>query len=96
MFGHAFSKACQYAINDEKVCKGFKYVSIKFAHANLQKCIIWPKKFDEGQSKWNKACIETNLRPRKLNALMKIRSILFLDIVFFVNILKFANCYVHI
>jgi hypothetical protein len=31
-----------------------------------------------------------------LNALMKIRSILFLDIVFFVNILKFANCYVHI
>ncbi len=30
-FGHDFSKVCQYAISDEKVCKGFKYVSIKFA-----------------------------------------------------------------
>lgn len=23
-FGHAFSKACQYAIRNEKVCKKFK------------------------------------------------------------------------
>ncbi len=35
IFGHDFSKVCQYAISDEKVCKGFKYVSIKFAY--LQK-----------------------------------------------------------
>ncbi len=29
-FGHDFSKACPYATSDEKVCEGFKYVSIKF------------------------------------------------------------------
>jgi len=28
-FGHAFSKACQYGIVEEKVCKDLKYVSIK-------------------------------------------------------------------
>ncbi len=28
-FGHVFFKACQYATNDENVCKGFKYVFIK-------------------------------------------------------------------
>jgi hypothetical protein len=28
-FGHAFSKAYQYATMDEKVLKGFKYVFIK-------------------------------------------------------------------
>jgi hypothetical protein len=33
--GYAFFRACQYAISDEKVCKGFKYVSIKFAYAIL-------------------------------------------------------------
>jgi len=29
-FGHAFSKACQYGITKEKVCKNLKYVSMKF------------------------------------------------------------------
>jgi hypothetical protein len=29
-FGHAFCKARQYPTIDENVCKGFKYVSIKF------------------------------------------------------------------
>ncbi len=33
-FGHAFSKACQYATN-EKVYKGFKYVSIKTIEGDL-------------------------------------------------------------
>ncbi len=28
-FGHAFSKACQYGIVKEKVCKDLKYVYIK-------------------------------------------------------------------
>jgi hypothetical protein len=28
-FGHAFSKACQYATTNEKVCKDLTYVSIK-------------------------------------------------------------------
>jgi len=30
-FGHAFSKACQYALVNEKVCKGLKYVFVKIA-----------------------------------------------------------------
>jgi len=30
-FGHAFSKTCQYANVQERVCKNLKYVSIKFA-----------------------------------------------------------------
>ncbi len=30
-FGHAFSKACQYATIDEIYCRNFKFVSIKFA-----------------------------------------------------------------
>ncbi len=38
-FGHVFSKACQYAIIDDKICKNLKYVSIKFAQTDLQKCI---------------------------------------------------------
>ncbi len=33
-FGHAFSKACQYATN-EKVYKGFKYVFIKAIQGDL-------------------------------------------------------------
>ncbi len=28
-FGHVFSKACQYATTDEKMCKNLKYVFIK-------------------------------------------------------------------
>jgi len=28
-FGHAFSKACQYATINKKVCKNFKFISIK-------------------------------------------------------------------
>ncbi len=34
-FGHAFSKACQYGIVEEKVCKDLKYVSIKSAQEKL-------------------------------------------------------------
>jgi hypothetical protein len=30
-FGHAFSKACQYGIVEEKVCKNLKHISIKLA-----------------------------------------------------------------
>jgi hypothetical protein len=37
-FGHAFSKACQYATTKKTMCKDLKYVSI------LHKCITWPKK----------------------------------------------------
>jgi hypothetical protein len=34
-FGHVFSKACQYATIDEKVCKDLQYVSIKVAQGEL-------------------------------------------------------------
>jgi hypothetical protein len=30
-FEHAFSKACQYGIVDDKVCRRLKHVSIEFA-----------------------------------------------------------------
>jgi hypothetical protein len=48
-FGHAFSKACQYGTIEETVCKDLKHVSVKSTQANLQKCIIWPKKFRKGK-----------------------------------------------
>jgi hypothetical protein len=38
-FGHVFSKACQYDSTDEKICKNFKYVYVKSAQIDLQKCI---------------------------------------------------------
>lgn len=79
-FGHAFSKAYGYATNDEKICKGLKYVFIKFVHVDLQKCIIWPNKFGTGQHEWNKVCIEVNLRLNNLNILMKIRTNCCVDI----------------
>jgi hypothetical protein len=28
-FGHVFSKTCQYAIIEEKICKNLKFISIK-------------------------------------------------------------------
>jgi len=34
-FGHAFSKMCQYATIDTKVCKSLRYISIKVAHGYL-------------------------------------------------------------
>jgi hypothetical protein len=72
-FGHVFSKACQYGIAEENVYKDLKYVSIKFVHVNLQKCIIWLKKFRKIRHEWNKACVETNICPKKLSTLMKTR-----------------------
>jgi len=72
-FGHGFSKTCQYATTKEKVCKNFKFVSIKYAHLDLQKCIIWPETFGNGRQEWNKACSNFNLLPRKLNISMKTR-----------------------
>jgi hypothetical protein len=40
------------------VCKDLKYVSINFAQIDLQKCIIWPKKFGKGRKVWNKVSVE--------------------------------------
>jgi len=38
-FRHPFSKAYQHPIYDERLSKGFKYITIKLAQANLPKCI---------------------------------------------------------
>ncbi len=43
-FDHAFSKMCQYATTYEKNYKWLKYLSIKVAQGDLQKCITWPEK----------------------------------------------------
>ncbi len=74
-FGHAFSKACQYGKAKKKVCKNLKHISIKLAQSNLQKCITWPKKFRKGRYEWTKACIDSKIRPRKLNTPVKRRFI---------------------
>lgn len=34
-FVHVFLKACQYVTPKEKVCRGFKYISIKFSQKHL-------------------------------------------------------------
>ncbi len=56
-FGHAFSKACQYATIEEKICKNLRYVLIKSAQRNLQKKMTWPKKSRKGKQEWEKACV---------------------------------------
>jgi hypothetical protein len=70
---HVFSKACQYGTAKEKVCKNFKYVSIKFAQVYLQKCITWLKKSMKGIHEWNKSCIEIGILPKFFNTLVKTR-----------------------
>jgi len=72
-FGHAFSKACQYGTVEQKVCKVLKYVFMKFVQTYLQKCITWPKKSTKGRHEWNKACVEIDIHPIKLNNPMKTR-----------------------
>jgi hypothetical protein len=68
-----FSKACQYAIIDEKLCKNLKYVNMKVTQTNLQKCITWPKKSKKGKQEWSKACVNSKIHPRKLNTPMTTR-----------------------
>ncbi len=72
-FEHVFSKACQYGIAEEKVCKELKHVFVKSAQTDLQKYINWLKEFGKGRPEWNKACVEIGIRPRKLNTLVKTR-----------------------
>ncbi len=72
-FGHAFSKACQYGIAEERNCKNLKYVSIKSAQIDLQKCITWLEKSGKGKHEWNNACLEIGIQPKKLNILIKTK-----------------------
>ncbi len=40
-FGHIMPKTYKYAINDEKMTKGLKQVSVKATQRNLRKTITW-------------------------------------------------------
>jgi hypothetical protein len=44
-----FLQSLQYAIDDEKVCRAFKYVwaNVKSAQTKFQNYITWPKKYGE-------------------------------------------------
>jgi hypothetical protein len=86
--GHPLSKVCQYAIENEKVVTRLPFAFIKAIQFVIQKCITWPKKSSKGKQAWEKTCIESGLRPRKFNTLMKIRYI-FLSL--FVYFLVFWN-----
>ncbi len=47
-FGHAMSKACQYAYDDSKVCAVFLEVSLKNVQTSLQNTIIGQKNLGRG------------------------------------------------
>ncbi len=76
-FGYAFSKACQYATTNEKVCKGLKYESIKTTQYDLQKCITQLKQSSKSRQEQNKACVDLNFPKRKLKTLVKKGNTLF-------------------
>jgi hypothetical protein len=63
--------------------RGLKYVFVKCAHVVLHKCNNCLNKSSKGWQEWNKACVETNLRPRKLNILMKTMLVFFRHFVFY-------------
>jgi hypothetical protein len=65
----------------KEVSKNLKYVSIKFAKVDLQKCITWPKKLGEGHQEWNIFYIEVILMPKKLNSPLKIKLVMFFVIL---------------
>jgi hypothetical protein len=50
-FGHAMSKACQYAYNDSKAFGRFSKVTLKILKISLQKTIIWINFFEKGKEK---------------------------------------------
>jgi hypothetical protein len=35
-----------------------KHISIKSTQFDLQKYMIWPKKYGKGKHEWNKVCID--------------------------------------
>jgi hypothetical protein len=70
-FEHACYKAYQHAIVEKRVSRGLKYISLKFAQANLQKCITLPKNSRKGKDEWMKAYITTGITLKKLNTLIK-------------------------
>jgi hypothetical protein len=87
-FEHACSKAYQYAIVEERISRGLKYVSLKFAQANLQKCITWPKQSRKGKDEWMKSYIIIGFMLRKLNILIKTKASYFVLIVLIIIVLN--------
>jgi len=72
-FGHALSKACQYATFDEKVNSSLQRVNIKFVQSSIQTCKTWPKISRNGRVEWKKMCLATCLQPWKLSTPVKSR-----------------------
>ena len=72
-FGHVMSKACQYATDDDKVCREMTELSLRSAQTALQSCITWTKKSGKGGAEWRKACIKAGLPARKLRTPVKTR-----------------------
>ncbi len=72
-FGHAFFNACQYAITNENVFNGLKYVPLKIAQSDLHRRITWLKKSSKGKHGWNKPYVDSNLPKRKLNIPIKAK-----------------------
>ncbi len=60
-FGHVLCKGCQYGIVEENICKDMRFVSIKNAQFEIQKCITWLKKFGKGNQEWNKVCMDVRI-----------------------------------
>ncbi len=69
-------------IKNEKMCQIFKYELIKSTQLDLQKCITWSIKFRKGKQKWNNACENYNIFPRKLNIIIKTSKFIHLNHVY--------------
>ncbi len=48
-------------------------MSVKDAHVGLLKTIIWTKKSRKGRLEWERACMDSRLRPWKLKTPIKTR-----------------------
>ncbi len=60
-FGHVMSTTCQYVINDDKISIGLKSVSVRDAHAGLQKIITWTKKSKKRRQECEQACCDNKM-----------------------------------
>ncbi len=88
-FGEIMFKACQYAINDEKMITSLKQVNVKVAQGNLQKIITWTKKSGKGRQEWERACVERRLWLQKLKTPVKTRFVS--KVIMFEEVLEFKK-----
>jgi hypothetical protein len=72
-FGHVFPKVFNHAttngncVNFLKLCFDQVYIRIFIKVHNMA------QKYGKGKQKWNRACVDFGIHPRKLNTLMKTR-----------------------